>query len=105
MGAERYAEDPHGGGWPAPKLILAGQIDGAVNGRPVKLIAESQTLLLTVEGWRTFATIRRSLRSLSLVLPAILTPPGIRLFAGFKWLGRGEVYPNPSFLVRMLLPR
>ena len=105
MGSERDVESSHGGGWSAPKLILAGRIDGAVNGRPVILIAEGQTLLITVESWRTLLTVRRSLRFLILALPANLTQSGIRLFAGSKWLGSVAVYPNPSFLVRMLLPR
>ncbi len=62
-----------GDGKPAPKLMLAGRIDGAVDGRPVSLIAESQNLVFAVQRWRTLLTIRRSSRSLFQPLQAILT--------------------------------
>jgi hypothetical protein len=104
MGFERDDEDPHRGRGSTPKLRLAGQIDGVVDGRPVSLVAERQDLVLTVERWRTLLTIRRSSQLLIPSLREFLTRSDIRLFVRVRWLGRVEVHPKQSFLVRMLLP-
>jgi hypothetical protein len=104
MDPERDDEDPHRGCRSAPKLILAGQIDCMVDGRLVRLIAERKDMVLTVERWRTLLTIRRSSRLLIQSLREFITRSDIRLFVRIGWLGRVEVHPNPSFLIRMLLP-
>lgn len=104
MGSERNDEDPNGGPGPTPKLRLAGQIDGLVDGRPVSLVAERQELVVTVARWRTLLTIRRSSRSLIRTVSEFVARTDLRLFVRIKWLGRVEVHPNPSLLVRMLLP-
>lgn len=104
MGSDWDHEDPHRGRGATPKLRLAGRIDGMVDGRPVSLIAARQDLVITVGRWRTLLTIRRTSRSLIEPLRAFLTRSDIRLFVRIRWLGRVEVNPNPSFLVRMLLP-
>ncbi len=83
--------------------MLAGHDDGVVNGRPVSLDAERQELLITVERWRTLLTILLSSRSFIRASRKFLTRADIRLFVRIDWLGRVEVHPNPSFLVRMLL--
>lgn len=102
MGTERDNEDSHRRRGSTPKLSLAGRIDGMVDGRPVTLIAEGQNLVLIVQRWRTLLTIRRSSRSVIQALSEFLTRSDIRLFVRIRWLGRVEVHPNPSFLVRML---
>ena len=104
MGSERDDEDPHRGRGSTPKLRLAGRIDGIVDGRPVSLVAERQDLVLTVGRMRTLKTIERSWRSIIHPLRRFLTRSDIRLFVRISWLGRVEVHPKPSFLVRMLLP-
>jgi hypothetical protein len=104
MGSEWDHEDPHRGRGATPKLRLAGRIDGVVDGRPVSLVAERQDLVLTVRHWRTLLTIGRTSRSLIEPLRAFLTRSDIRLFVRIRWLGRVEVRPHPSFLLRMLFP-
>ena len=104
MGSDWDHEDPHRGRGATPKLRLAGRIDGVVDGRPMSLVAERQDLVLAVGRLRTLLTIERSWRSIFQPLRAFLTRYDIRLFVRIKWLGRVEVHPNPSFLVRMLLP-
>jgi len=104
MGPERDNEDSHRGRGATPKLILAGQINGVVDGRPVLLVAEGQDLVLTVVRWRTLLTLRRSSRSLIRAVSELLSRADLRLFVRIKWLGRMEVHPNPSLLLRMLLP-
>ena len=74
-----------------------------VDGRPVNLVAEGQDLILTVTHWNTLRAIRRSSRTLSEGLPELMMPSGIRLFIRITWLGRVQVHPHPSFMVRMLL--
>ena len=104
MGSDWDHEDPHRGRGATPKLRLAGRIDGMVDGRPVSLVAARQDLVLTVKRWRTLLTIRRTSPSLTEPLRAFLTRSNIRLFVRISWFGRVEVHPNPSFLVRMLIP-
>jgi hypothetical protein len=104
MGPQRDDEDPNRGRGSAPKLMLAGQIDGVVDGWPVSLSAERQNLVLTVERWRTLLTIRRCSPLIIQPLQVILARTHLRLFVRIPLLGEVEVHPNPSFLVRILLP-
>ena len=104
MGSERHYEDSHRRRGSTPKLSLAGQIDGVVDGRPVTLLAERKDLILTAGRLRTLLMIERRWRSIIPTLRALLTRSDIRLFARIRWLGQVEVHPNPTFLVRMLLP-
>lgn len=87
-----------------PKLRLAGRLDGAVDGRPVSLVAERQDLVLTFVHWRTLLTMRRGARSLSRPLRAVLSRSDIRWLVRIRWLGEVEVQPKPSVLIRMLVP-
>jgi hypothetical protein len=103
MGPERDFKDPDRGPGSTPKLRLAGRIDGAVDGRPVNLVAETDCLVLNVGSWRTLLTKRRSSRSLLRALRVLLTPTDIRVFVRLWWWGRVEVHPRPSVAVRMLL--
>jgi len=105
MGLEWDCENPDGGIGPAPKLTMAGRIDGEVDGRPVSLIAERQTLVFSAKSVRTLLTLRRSWRSMVQPLRALLTRSDVRLLVRVGWLGSAEVLPNPSYLVSRLLPR
>lgn len=104
MGPERDDEDPHWGHGSTPKVRLVGRVDVLVDGRPASLVAQRHDLVLTVRHWRTLLTIRRCTRSMIQPLRAFLARSDIRLFVRIRWLGRVEVHPNPSFLVRMVLP-
>lgn len=105
MGLEWGCEGPHGRSGPTPKLTVAGRIDGEVDGRPVSLTAERQTLVFSANSVRTLLTLRRSWRSMVQPLRALLTRSDVRLLVRVGWLGGVEVLPNPSYLVRRLLPR
>ncbi len=105
MGPERDVENPHRRRGSTPKLSMAGQIVGVVDGRPMSLTADEQDLVLTVHHWRTLRTIRRCSRSLLQSLHTLGTRSDIRLFIRIRWLGRIEVHPKQPFWVRMLLPR
>ncbi len=105
MGPEWDCEDPHGRIGPTPKLTMAGRIDGEVDGRPVSLTAERQTLVFSAKSVRTLLKVRRSWRSMVQPLRALLTRSDVRLLVRVGWLGSVEVLPNPSYLVRRLLPR
>lgn len=84
--------------------MLAGQINGVVDGRTVILVAERRNLVPEVGHWRTLLTIRRCSPSIIQALRVFLRRFNIRLFVRIRWLGRVEVHPNPLFLVRMLPP-
>ncbi len=84
--------------------MLAGRIDGIVDGRPMNLVAEKRSLVLSVKSWRTLIAIGRSSNSLIQPLREFLNGTDIRLYVRLRWVGVLRVHPNPSFLVRMLLP-
>ena len=105
MDPKRNYEDQYRRSAPTPKLRLAGRIDGEIDGRPVRLITEKQSMILTMGSLRTLLSIRSSSRSFIQPLRAFLKRSDIRLLFRITWLGRVEVLPNPPFLVRMLLPR
>ena len=104
MGFERDDEDPHRGTGATPKLTLAGRIDGTVDGWPVSLVAERRNLVLDVGRFRTLLTIRRGGRSTFSPIRSFLAWSDIRLLVRIGWLGSVEVLPNPSYLVRLMLP-
>jgi hypothetical protein len=105
MGLEWDCKDPDRRIGPTPKLTMAGRLDGEVDGRPVSLSAERQTLVFSAKSVRTLLTLRRSWRSMVEPLRALLTRSDVRLLVRVGWLGSLEVLPHPSYLVRRLLPR
>jgi len=46
VGARRDHQDPHIGFEQQPKLITAGRLDGTLDGRPVSIIANADTITL-----------------------------------------------------------
>jgi len=84
---------------------MAGRIEGAVNGRPVRLIAEGKTLVFSAKNLRTLLMLRRSWRTILQPLRSLLAWSDVRLLVRVGWLGSVEVHPNPACSVRMLLPR
>ena len=105
MGIERHAEDSHSGPGPTPKLIMAGRLDGFVDGRPVTLLADGGDLTLVSGSIRTLFGLRRMWRTVGGPLKTILAGLDIRLLVRVGLLGRLELLPNQSLLFRLILPR
>jgi len=84
--------------------MLAGRIDGKVDGRPVSLVVEGQNLILGVGHWRSLLTLRHTRWILKLLRPFVARSD-IRLLVRIGWLGSVEVLPDPAFLIRLILPR
>ena len=105
MGIEWNPQDSYRAIDPRPKLMLAGRLDGNVRGRPVNLIAENRDLVFQVGNLRTLLILRHSWRFVTQSLPVILGATGIRVSLQTNWLGTVQIFPKPSFLVRLLLPR
>ena len=105
MGPDWDAENPHERSEQKPKLSWAGRLDGHVNGRPVSLVVENRDLILVADKIRTLFTLRRSWRATVRPLRVLLERADVRLLVRVGWLGRMEVFPNPSFLIRLFLPR
>ena len=105
MGLKRHAEDPYQRPGPTPKLILAGRLDGTVNGRPITLLADGGDLTLMCGSMRTLFGMRRMWGTVAQPLGRILAGTNIRLMVQVGWLGRVELLPNPSLLFRLVLPR
>ena len=89
---------------PGPKLVMDGRIAAVVNGVPLSLVAEQNRLVLRVTHWRTLVLLRQIPPSVIHPLTRFLAQHGIRLAIETTWLGRFEIFPAPSYLVRMWLP-
>lgn len=107
MGAERHREDPHPRPGPNPKLTLAGRLDGFVNGRPVSLVTDGDTVTLVPGSTSTLLALvrlRRSWRHLAGSLRQVLARTNIRLYVRVGWLGRVQLLPDTSPFFRLFLP-
>ena len=107
MGAQRHREDPHPRRGPNPKLTLAGRLDGFVNGRPVSLIADGDTITLEPGGLRTLFVLlrlRRSWRYAAGSLRQVLGRTNIGLYVRVGWFGRLQLFPDTSPFFRLFLP-
>lgn len=83
---------------------MDGRIEGEFNGLFVSLVAEQSRLVLRVAHWRTLAHLRQIPPSVIPPLKRFLTYHGISLAIQTAWLGRFEIFPAPSYLVRTWLP-
>lgn len=107
MGAARHREDPHPRPGPNPKLTLAGRLDGFVNGRPVSLVADGDSVTLVPGGTSTLLALmrlRRSWRHVAGWLRQVLVRTNIRLHVRVGWLGRVQLLPDTSPILRLFLP-
>lgn len=100
MGAERHREDPHLRPGPIPKLTLAGRLDGFVNGRPVSLVADGDTVTIVPGSTGTLLALMRMRRSWR----QVLVRTNIRLYIRVGWFGRVQLLPDTSPLLRLFLP-
>lgn len=105
MGVDRNRQDSHARPEQQPKLSWAGRLDGVVDGRPVSLVAEDRELTLLAGSFTTLFALRRSWRATVQPLRALFERAELRLMVQTKWLGKMEVFPHPSRMIRFLLPR
>jgi hypothetical protein len=87
---------------------LAGRLDGILNGRPLSIVAEDHQVTLLPDGFGALfelIKIRRSWRFVELPLGMALRRANIRLLVRLGWFGQLQLLPNPSFLLRLFLPR
>ena len=103
MGSAWRAKDPHAGHGNAPKLILAGRLVGALNGRPVVIDADGSGLAVAFASFRQAWPSRRSLKSLLPIL-GVLKRHGIAVRVKIKGLVSLELLPKPSNLARFFVP-
>ena len=103
MGAARDLENPHEGHGYFPKLILAGRLEGTLDGRPVVIEAGESGLLVSTSAFRTAWAARRTVGPLVPLLQALKrfkVPLKIRIVG----IVSVELLPNPSTLARLLAP-
>ena len=108
MGPDRHPQDSHAGPGPTPKLTWAGRLDGHAKGRPVSLLAQDRDLILSVDKLRTLFTLlplRKSWLAITGPLRGLFEHAGLRLLVQTPWFGKVEVFPRPSYPLRLLLPR
>ena len=105
MGLEWDPEGSNQGTGQSPKLSLAGRIEATVDGRPISLVARSGDLTLSVGNLRSIVTLRRSWPAVIRVLRPLIERGNLRLLVRLRWTGALEVFPNPNFLLRLLLPQ
>ena len=85
--------------------MLAGRLDGDVNGRPFSLIADGRDITVDAGRFSTLLGLRSNWRPAARPLQALFRRAGLRLLVRVPWFGRVEVSPNPSLLLRMILPQ
>lgn len=83
---------------------MTGRLQGRVFGRPVELVAAGSELSLRLadvrSAWRLRGSAKASLRPLLHALRVYGVVLRVKIGSRFE----AEVLPNPSFLVRLLLP-
>jgi hypothetical protein len=105
MGAERDDQNSHSQSGPNPKLSLAGRLDGSVDGRPFRLVADNRDLLFAPNKLSTLLLLQRSWRATLYPLREIFRLAQIRLLVRIGWFGNVEVFPKPNYLLRLFLPK
>ena len=105
MDSEWNGEDQHPECGAKPKVVLAGRLDGTVNGRPVNIVAENNEVTLTLTDVRTLLYLRRTWAVLAYEVTRLSCGLGTKLTVRIGRLGKLEVLPRPGFLVRVLLPK
>ncbi len=83
---------------------MVGRLNGFLDGRPLSLVAEDDTVSLIPEDFSTLLKLRRNWRSLVKPILVILEREQFRLVLQVGWLGNIEVFPRPKYLVRLFLP-
>jgi len=86
-------------------MSLAGRLDGYLDGRPLRLVAENREITLIARRLRTVLALRGSWPAFGQLVRNLCHPAGIRIMVKVKWFGSVEVFPRPNFLTRLLLPR
>lgn len=87
---------------------MAGRLDGFVSGRPLSLLAEENQFTIVPSHFRTLLEllkIRRSCLSVILPLQTALRKAEITVYVRLGWIGKVQLLPEPSFLLRPFLPR
>lgn len=85
--------------------MLVGRLDGDLDGRPISLIAENGEVFLEVKNLRSLLTLRRVGKFNNRILTTYLERANIRLSVRVGRLMTIEVFPNPKYLARILIPR
>ena len=83
---------------------MVGRLHGDINGRPVSLVAEKRELVLAADKLIALLTLRRTWKA-SVPLWSVFERVGIRVLVQSRWLGITEVWPKPSYLIRLMFPR
>lgn len=76
---------------------MVGRLQGSVDGRPILLIAQGQSLTLRCEGAFAAVKLRKSGQTLFRLFEPFIRRSGLRLLVQVGWLGSIEIYPNPLF--------
>ena len=105
MDPERDAEDSHAGPGQNPKLSLAGRLDCYVDGRPLSLVADKREVTLSIGKFNTLLTLRRGWKTVMQPVRVLFELAEMRLLLRIPWFGKVEVFPNPNYIVNIMLPR
>lgn len=79
-------------------------MDLEFNGLPMTLVAEQRCLVLNVEHWGALKPLRNLPSYLVRPIRRLLEQSSVSMVVQVAWLGRFEIFPRPSFLVRRLIP-
>ena len=82
---------------------MAGQLDGSLAGRPVKLVADDQSLTLITNNLSSLLKLRPTWVMMYHSLQTFFERERIKLYIQIGWLGKVRVFPAPNYLVRFLI--
>jgi hypothetical protein len=102
--SQRNHENQYTGEQPGPKIVLVGCLEGTVDGRPVRMVAENGDLVVELK-MMSLLSLRRTWPAIADRLISLLKLAHIRLLVRAGWVGSVEITPNPSRFLRLLLPR
>jgi len=104
VGVARDHENPDERYGYVPKLILAGRLTGALDGRPVVIDADEHRVMISFASVVSAWAARRSATALVPVL-AVAQRCDVAVRLNVAGLVSLEVLPRPNRFVRMLVPR
>jgi hypothetical protein len=80
-------------------------LEGHVDGQPIVLLAEDRCITLSAGKLKTLMLLRRSWHPTMGPLKTVFESSGLRLLVRVGLFGDLVVFPNPIFLIRLLLPK
>lgn len=105
MGFGRDRENPYAGCRFVPKLILAGELDWEVAGRSSTVTCKGQSIVFSVAQVQDLRRLSRGIIPEVSLLGEMFERSGLKICVQTGWWRPIELFPNPSWLVKIMVPK